>query len=245
MIVNSLENGWEIIFQRNHALLAGAIAQEIQHKYRPPYWIEMLSAILEHDDGQTDWNENSHITDAGRPLDFTLFELNLAQAERVVKEAKHKSRWITLLVSMHVTALYGNLQNKSVELERFLKDQVQLQKELRRSFSVKKETMENYYSFLRWCDECSLILCQNRLRNIEQKMEIGSLYNEKTNYIQHLGDHIVQVTPWCFESNNFKVSAEVYRLEKLKFASTKELKSNIEATQPDIRCWEFRKSNIE
>ncbi len=240
MIVNSLENGWEIIFQRNHALLAGAIANEIQHKYRPPYWAETLSAIFEHDDGQTDWNEGSHITAAGRPLDFTMFELDLKQAQRVVKEARHKSRWITLLVSMHTTSLYSPLKNKSAELKQFLKEQTQLQKWLRHAFSLNKQEAERYYRFLRWCDECSLILCQNRLLNNQQKIEIGNLSNEKPNFIALAGDQVVQVTPWCFQAPSFKVSAEVYKIKTLIFPSSEALKKEIEATEPEIRTWEFK-----
>ena len=244
MIVNAQENGWEIIFQRNHALLAGAIACEIHPDFRPPHWVETLSAIIEHDDGQTDWSEHPHISDTGRPIDFTMYEFDIEQAKRVINEAKYKSQWITLLVSMHVTSLYTPVASKSAELRQLLKDQVQLQKQLLKTFSLKEEEMNTYYRFLRWCDECSLILCQNRLTNKMQKIEIGSLHGKKTNFIQRTKEDTVQVAPWCFTSGSFKVSAEVYKINQLTFASSQELKKMIEGVQPEIRYWEFQKPPV-
>lgn len=244
MIVNAKENGWEIIFQRNHALLAGEIACEIHPDFRPPHWVETLSAIIEHDDGQTDWSEHPHISDTGRPLDFTMHKLDIEQAKRVINEAKHKSQWITLLVSMHVTSLYTPIPNKSAELRQLLKDQVQLQKQLIKTFSLKKEEIKKYYSFLRWCDECSLILCQNRLINKMQKIEIGSLKSKKPNFIHRTQENIIQVALWCFTPGSFKVSAEVYKINQLTFASSQELKKMIDSVQPEIRYWEFQKPQV-
>lgn len=64
--------GWEIISHYTHCLLAGKIAMQLNHKLRPEYWKDVLTAIVEHDDYLLDFDERNYLTDAGAPMDFTL-----------------------------------------------------------------------------------------------------------------------------------------------------------------------------
>ena len=57
MIVRKSSEGFHIIYQAAHGLLAGKIAQELKHKFRPPYWLETLVAVIEHDDQQLNFEE--------------------------------------------------------------------------------------------------------------------------------------------------------------------------------------------
>ena len=52
MIVNQVEQGWDIVFQRAHAILAAQIALGWKVSERPEPWTELVAAIADHDDGQ-------------------------------------------------------------------------------------------------------------------------------------------------------------------------------------------------
>lgn len=241
MIVNAVREGWKVIFQRNHALLAGAIASQVRHEFRPPNWIETLCAIMEHDDGQVKWSDKNHLTDAGRPLDFTMNEFDAEQARNVVMDAVYKSRWIALLTSMHTSSLYGPLADKNPAAAEFIARQKKLQFKLRKAMSVSLPEMERYYRFMRWCDECSLILCQDRLHNEDQRLEIGSLAEQPANFIYREGD-VVHVSPWCFENDHFEVSAEFQVVKQLQFKSTEEFKSCLDLSLREKEAWQFKVS---
>jgi hypothetical protein len=48
MTVNSMQNGWEVLYQRNHAMLAAALASAWDEDLRvhpPSLWSETLVAI--------------------------------------------------------------------------------------------------------------------------------------------------------------------------------------------------------
>lgn len=241
MIVNGATGGWDIIFQRNHALVAGSIAYQLDHEHRTPNWLETLSAIIDHDDGQGDWNEGSFVSKEGKPLGFTDYDYDLDQARRVISEAHHRSQWITLLVSKHTSSLYETIEDRSDELERFLSDQKELQCRLCTEFDMPEDELNNIYPVLRWCDECSLILCQNKLRSVDDTIKIGSFTGHKPNFITRVSNNEVTVEPWCFRSEGFSVEAEVFRIEKKHFTSTQELRNAVEATRPERRVWNFRK----
>lgn len=73
MIVNTMQNGWEIIYQSNraHALLAAELARQWQRKDAPAKLYETIAAISHHDDLEKEWEEDI-LTEAGAPKDFTL-----------------------------------------------------------------------------------------------------------------------------------------------------------------------------
>ena len=68
MIVNYTEQGWEIITQRAHGLLAVQIAMQWRIKDRPERWVETLIAIADHDDAQTELEDDDLLTPQGGPV---------------------------------------------------------------------------------------------------------------------------------------------------------------------------------
>ena len=238
MIVNAVKEGWKIIFQRNHALLAGALALQIQAKYRPPNWAETLSAILEHDDGQVKWRDKEHITASGQPLDFSMQEFDAEQATNVVMDAIYKSRWVALLTSMHTTSLYAHLEEQNAKAAQYIEEQKKLQFKLRKALGVDAEEMETHYRFMRWCDECSLILCQSRLAEYQQRLEVGRLGHDPPNFIFRKG-RTVKVDPWCFEADTFEVFAEYQIIKQLHFNSTSEFKNCLDIALRERQTWTF------
>ncbi len=242
MIVLDANGGWEVLFQRNHALLAGALALELAACYRPKAWIETLAAVIQHDDAQASFTEETHIDRNGMPLDFRNFGENLLQAERVVYEAQFKSKYMMLLVSMHAHALRAPKKVKSPELKAYLARQEALQKELLAHLHITSDEIQEAYLFLRWCDECSLILCENRLNAESIRIETGQLTGLPKQHIHRAADGCVYMEPWCFAHDSFQVTAEYYTLpSRSPFASSVDLQHALLGIKPATRTWHFRK----
>lgn len=105
MIANLVENGWEVIYHRAHALLAAQIAGHWHQKDRPERLIETVAAISHHDDLEREW-EGNHLTEAGAPLDFTLDkETDLKKLATLTQNSRYRGRWVALLISMHTSFL--------------------------------------------------------------------------------------------------------------------------------------------
>ncbi len=242
MIVRYIKQGYEIIFQRNHALLAGELASQLKMAFRPPQWTETLSAILEHDDGQTDWSDADWVDAKGHPIDFSERGFDLEQAKRVTSEAAYKSTWVHLLVSMHASSLCSESKYQTKEMSQFIADQKELQRQLRKRLSLRKSEIDRYYRFLRWCDECSLILCKGEIEKTPKKPQmIGEIASRTPVKINCSKDGFMTVAPWCFQEDLFSVSAELYRLKQPAFASTAQLRDEISHTKPITKTWTFKK----
>lgn len=243
MIVNAVEEGWEIIFQRAHGLLAAKIAYHLDKSLRPDeaYWIDTLSAIAEHDDGQQKWTKRNHVTEAGAPLDFSFHDPDLEQAETVVADGSYKSQWIALLTSMHTYHLYEPFAGKNKGVSAFLKKQDEYQKKLRRLIGINIEEAEAAYTFMRWCDEFSLILCKNQIPPQGRKLETGSLPAGKPRFISAEED-VFTVTPWCFEHDKFELFTEATYLPELSFKDDEDLLQTIRSTKPRRKLWVFEKA---
>lgn len=246
MIVNKVVNGWEIIYQYTHGLLAGQIAQQISHAYRPQPWVETLTAIIEHDDNQLDFDEKEYVDKVGAPLDFTMDQPSNSEiyqrATRVLALAEFKSGWIMLLVSMHVDFLYQSKASCDDTLKQLLKEQKELRTVLRRRYGIKKEEAVAYYNFLLFCDRCSLILCQNEVPSLGRAIEINKTIDNKKYFIKRIDETFYTVEPWCFEEDNFTVGIESRTVNQLKFKNNSELQKALTTAEVDIKEWNFKRT---
>ncbi|MFL1896395.1 DUF3891 family protein [Aquimarina sp. 2-A2] len=246
MIVNKINTGWEVIYQYTHGLLAGKIAQQLAHKYRPPHWVETLTAIIEHDDNQLDFEEKVYLDEVGAPLDFAsdqpshneLYE----RAVRVLDLASFKSGWIMLLVSMHVNFLYQSKASESDKLIKLLDQQKKLRDVLRKRYHITKEDATTYYNFLLFCDRCSLILCQNEVPALSRSIEINKTIDNKQYFIKRIDDTFYTVTPWCFEQNEFVLSAEARIVNQLQFKSNDSLHKALTTAQVHLKQWSLKRT---
>lgn len=239
MIVNPNKAGWDIIFQRAHALLAGKIAMQWKISERPEPWTDVLSAIVDHDDGQRDWQTRAHLTDAGAPLDFTYQELDFAQAKRTVNNARYRSRWIALLTSMHTSVLYEPLRGTDSELDDFLDGQRDYQQKLRRSVGIRKEAAEKMYRFVFFCDACSLVLCKSEVPGNGNRLELAPTPEQQTAYIFQRDNQQLSVDPWPFEADTFTVDIDVFRLRQLSFKDDQELYEALDQAEVVSQRWTF------
>jgi len=243
MIVRDKSDRWEILFQRNHALVAGALGIEIAPQFRPGQWIETIAAVLSHDDAQAGFTEESHIDKKGAPMNFRDFGENMLQAEQVVREAQYRSKFVTLMVSMHAYGLREPKKEKSPQMEEYLSRQEFLQTHLRAHLNLSVEESQAAFQFLLWCDECSLILCEGRLKSEPTHIQFGNLPGVKKQHI-HQDDQtgFVQMKPWCFLRDSFEVKAEYYTIHpKQPFASSAALGENLLSQMPSTSSWIFHK----
>lgn len=241
MIVNATDQGWHIIFQRAHALLAGKIAVHWKNKPSPERWTETLAAIIDHDDGQKDWRERTHLTEAGAPMDFTILELDLEQAKKVVDHARYRSRWIALLTSMHSSALYEKMRDRSKAINTFLDEQRAYQTKLKHSLKIKKEDAEQAYRLMFLCDACSLVLCKDEVPAGGRKLEMGTCPDGKSCFIFAKKESLLSVAPWPFETDHFQVSTEIFQLNQLAYKNDQAFYEALDKAEVKVKNWYFEK----
>lgn len=218
MIVSYKDEGWHIVTQRAHGILAGELAANWKVSERPERWFETLLAITEHDDAENELDGERLITEVGGPLDYSMKSFDQGHCERLSSCAIIKSRYIALLTSMHMQFLYGNENND--EAKAYLKMQEELRGQWRNQLNIDESETRRIYRLMEWCDACSLLLCKNDLPPENRSVEISKGPNEKTYYLSAPDSDTVEVDPWPFESPSFTVHAEKRILNQLQFDSS-------------------------
>ena len=242
MICNRTETGWEVIYQRAHALLAAHLVLHWKVSERPERWMATLSAVAQHDNGWQEWEPGERLTPVGTPRDFTETPPKdlVAQSERALRRAWHQSLWEGLLVSRHFSHLYEPMREASGELAAFLDSLPDQRKRWRNTLGVKKKEVDAAYALLRWADTFSLALCQHKLPKDERALEIG-LGPDGTRYdVRQSSEGVITVTPWPYETDVFKVEIECYRLDELTFKDDKALAEALQGVKADPLRWTLR-----
>jgi hypothetical protein len=241
MIVNSSPEGWEIIFQRAHGLLAVQLAHQWRIDQRPKCWIETLAAITEHDDGQEPFKGHQHLTPAGAPKDFTFQEFSLPQAKSVSETARFKSRWVALLISKHMSFLYEGKRGSDKELDKFLDLQIIRQKDWLADLKITKKEANSAYNLLQWCDRCSLILCKNQVPDDEKSLEIYKGPDNLNYFIKSKSNYNLTINPWPFQNEKFEVQVESRYLKELSFSKDEELAQALDKAEVKVKTWIFER----
>lgn len=243
MIVNLIENGWEVIYHRAHALLAAQIGSHWRKKDFPERIYETLAAISHHDDLEREW-EGNQLTPAGAPLDFMLDpESSVEKLEKHIQQARYRGRWVTLLTSKHICSICQSKQDESAEWKRFFKGQTQLQEEYRKELEIEQDDVERAYQFMGWCDRLSLILTQKQVPQVSRALEITSGIDGQRYDLRQLSDGSITVEPWPFEDDKFMVNVEACLLPELKYESTEQLVFDLKKAPVTVLEWTFVKGD--
>ncbi|GAB3302847.1 DUF3891 family protein [Hymenobacter tenuis] len=242
MIVNHVPDGWQVIYQQAHALLAAQLLHQWPAFLPCDQWVGLLAAAAQHDDEQQNWDGHYGITPAGAPANFTMKEFSLEQATGVMKAARYQGRWRSLLTSMHLSTLYEGLRGQKKELDEFLDEQLANQKRWLRELHIKKLDAQRAYTLLHWCDRLSLILCRHELPEMGRALEIyagpdGNRYH----VVQPEPSGPVNVQPWPFREKQFSVSVEAMTLHQLQFADDTELAAALREAPIEMLRWELAK----
>ena len=156
MIERKSSEGLHVIYQAAHGLLAGKIANELKHKFRPPLWLQTLIAVIEHDDQQLNFEEKKYLSALGVPLDFTENNATVKQVvhrgERVIRQARSKSLWTAMLVLYYLDFLYGDIRIKHATAKKILESQDGFRKECRKHSGLTMAKAESFYHILGFCD---------------------------------------------------------------------------------------------
>jgi hypothetical protein len=247
MIVNLVQDGWNVIYHRAHALLAAQIAGHWRRSDAPERFYETIAAISHHDDLEREW-EGNHLSEAGAPLDFRLGqpgpEDENATPDAVAKhieEARYRSRWVTLMTSMHICFLSQEQWGKSKEWNQFLDDQIALQQQYSQELGVEKDAVNRAYQFMRWCDRLSLILAQGKVPDAGRSLEITSGIDGQRYEVREIPDGKLTVEPWPFEDEQFTVNVETHHLSELKYDSNQALVTALKTAPVQVLHWTFVK----
>jgi hypothetical protein len=242
MIVTKNPDGWNIFFHRTHALLAFKIGMSIKESFwlLPKFRLDGLSAITDHDGGQTDWNKSDSLTKAGAPLDFRQpSPVPLDKVKSLISRSLYKSAFMTLMISMHCRSIYKDQNEK--EVEKFKEELEVLCKSILKHLNLKLADAEGCYQILRFCDELSLMLCQGDMPKQGRKIQLEPLPGIEENFIRKGEDGFLKLDQWCFGSTEFDISVEYYQTKKLKYNSDQELISELPMGNPKFLDFKFKK----
>ena len=243
MIVKQHNKGWEIISQYAHGLLAGKIAAPFQNLIEDNIWIDLLTSIIEHDDNLPNFNQEDHITIAGAPLDFTLQEKDIdssyLHATKVYNNSIQKSQFIALMVGRHLEFLFKGKTKGHKQFSEFFENVRSERKTQLNLYDLNADSLEKYYDIMRFCDRCSLIICQGLIPSNGRKIEINKTIDNKEYFIMSTGEDKLRVTPWPFAVKNFKVQYESRIVEQLKFNNDRELENQLEQSDVIINSVEI------
>ncbi len=241
MIVSIKSEFIEVTTHYSHGLQSGKIAMALKEELKPPYWLETLTAIVEHDDEQLNFERNNNLTDLGLPSDYRLVKSSskdtLERCERIMEKSRHRSGWVSILVSMHLDFIYKDARKESDGLDKFLKEMAVVRKELRKVYEVTAKECDQYYEVLRFCDRLSLILIQGDVPADGRKLEINkSIENQRYFIYNKSGKLVVEPNPFA---KSFQITSEIYKLKQVQFDSSDQLKNHLLQELPHLKTWEF------
>lgn len=241
MIVTSLNEGWEIVYQRSHALLSAQMLASWQEKYHPKRWTETLIAVAQHDDQENYWGDTRHLTDLGAPLDFTqeTTESNTIKAKFVIENAERQGIWIALLISRHNHFLHHQTDDK--QMQDFLAEQEKKRRAWLGIIDISEAELERTYTMMRWADRLSLILCRRQLPERERWLEICEGPDGERHEVMQREDKTVNLRPWVLDTDEIDYSIEVRKLKQLKFESEDAFKDAVMNAEVEHRVWTFKK----
>lgn len=241
MIVNYKETGWEVITQRAHGIVAAQVAMHWKAKEHPKRWMETLLAIAEHDDAEVELDGENLLTETGGPLNFSMKHFDIMHCEQLAMLTITKSRYIALLVSMHMDFLYRKEENENNEVHKCLEQQRAWQAEWRKQLGIDKKEAERIYYLLEWCDAFSLLLCRQLLQPEKRGIEISTGPDGEIYQLFEAEEGVLTVDPWPFEPDSFTVSFESREINQLKFDNSAEFRNVFINAAVKDNVWEVVK----
>ena len=244
MIVNQVQEGWEIIHQPAHGILAAQIALQFPVADFPDqYRMDTIGAIMDHDDYQSEYESHTYVTEVGAPRDFTLLEMNAneryEQVQRVLSAAYEKSCWTGLLISFHFNFLYQGEPVKK-RLTQLLEYERERRPKILKDLDLNFDTLETTYQIMRFCDRCSLILSRDEIPAMERRLEIITRPDDQRFEIwQDAATKHVHVSPWCFDDSEFTVAVDVRTLRQLHFKNDQALQEALKTAPVERKSWIF------
>ncbi|HTE27911.1 DUF3891 family protein [Flavitalea sp.] len=242
MIVNYCEDGWEVITQRTHGIVAAQLAFNWRIKDRPERWVETVLAIAEHDDAENELDGERLVTPAGGPLNFDMKSFELPHCKKLASLTITKSRYISLLTSMHMEFLYGDDEPGSSQAKQFLDEQRSLQAIWRKELKLTKAESIRIYKLVEWCDALSLLICKGDMQPEERSLEISTGPDDTTYYLTQTEENTLTINPWPFEADNFIVRYDSRLISTIQFNSSEEFRKAFLEASIKEKIWTISKA---
>ena len=242
MIVNYKDNGWEVITQRSHGILAAQIAAHWKVKARPARWTETVLAIAEHDDAESELDGENLLTPTGGPLNFSMKNFELAHCQKLSSLTLTKSRYVALLTSLHMDFLYRKDAAEDTEARAFLADQKKLREGWRKALGLSAEEVKKIYSLLEWCDALSLLLCQGQLQPEKRDTEISTGPDGLLYHLRQISENSLTIHPWPFEEKSFTLYFEYRLVRQLQFQNSAGFREAFLKAPVTETVWEMTKT---
>lgn len=241
MIVNYKADGWEVITQRAHGILAAQVAFQWKKAERPARWLETLLAIAEHDDAEVELDGENLLTEAGGPLNFDMKVFDPEHCAKLSILTQTKSRYIALLTSYHMEFLYRKDAAKSSDARAFLQHQQQFRQQCLKSLELTEKASLQIYALVEWCDAFSLLLSQQSMQPESREVEISTGPSGSMYFLKQASDGRLSVRPWPFEVRSFEVTLEYRSIGQLSFSSSAEFRKAFLAAPVNEKTFRIEK----
>ncbi len=244
MIVTYKEDGWQVVTQRAHGILAAQLGAQWKIKNRPSRWTDTLLAIAEHDDAEVELDGENLLTPTGGPLNFDMKVFDLAHCEKLSMLTQTKNRYIALLTSLHMEFLYRKDAANYATAKIFLKRQATLREKWRKALHLTEAETLRIYDLMEWCDACSLLLCQCRLQPENRELEISTGPDKKIYHLVQSSDGTISVEPWPFETKCFDICFEYRIIKQLQFASSADFRKAFLKAPVEEQVWKVSRQKV-
>ena len=241
MIVTYKEDGWHVVTQRAHGILAAQICSNWRVQDRPERWTDTILAIAEHDDAEVELDGEQVLTPQGGPLNYDMKKFDLDHCSKLSVLTQLKNRYIALLTSLHMEFLYKSEAAENSMCKNFLKSQAVLRENWRKELKISTTEALRIYDLMEWCDACSLLLCQSQLPPEKRKLEISKGPDKKMYYLLQIDDETITIDPWPFEAKNFTVSFEYRIIKQLQFSSPNNFREVFMKAPVEEQLWNVSK----
>jgi hypothetical protein len=227
--------GWEILTQRNHALLAAELLAPWPPERRPQPWFQLLNACAQHDHGWLESELDCLVDETGRPIDFLhmTIEASLGVSRRSLQHAEAQSRWCAILVARHLEYLFSAKDDPATlacAAETRSRRQAYMEE-----LGVSRQHVEEMYELLCWADSLSLVLCCQDL----EFTRMLSLQAQGRDFTVHqLGRDRWSLSPWPYPEARLRLQYEVRVLPQSRFADAKALRQALRQASVEVRTLE-------
>ena len=232
MIVNYTEDGWSIVLQRSHGLLAGQICAHWKKNRQPVRWVETMIATTEHDDVSNELEADDLLNENGGPKNFKTNKFNSADCDSLLARAIEKGLYVALLISRHMLFLYES----DPAAKSYCKNLKELEKKwIKQAGTTAKEISESY-ELLEFCDAMSLLICQGLQQPEQRRIEISNGPDGVTYTLSEAKNGDLIVSPWPFEQDSITVNYEARNVNQLSFKDAAEFRKILQDTDVTQRA---------
>jgi hypothetical protein len=238
MIITYCEQGWTVVTQRSHGLLAAQICGHWRKDMQPQRWIETLIATAEHDDENDELADGDLISENGGPKNFKMKAFDRVYCDSLLSKSLAKGRYIGVLISMHIRFLYaGQSTAKSYCTDLSKKEKLWIEQA-----QTTREQVKASYELLEFCDALSLIICQDLMQPENRKMEISTGPDGTAYQLSMADTGAINITPWPFEEDAFHVNYESRIIKQLSFKSSAAFRKKLQSVPVQLKSLKIVKS---